>query len=55
MKFGENENSEQLLQCLQHYIFDKNYNHETVNLVLEALSKIHMYRKNVTYRFFSGL
>ena len=27
MKFGEYENSEQLLQCLQQYIFDKNYDH----------------------------
>ena len=44
MKFGENENSEQLLKCLQQYIFDKNYNHDTMDLVLKALSKIHMHR-----------
>ena len=44
MKFGEYENSEQLLQCLQEYIFDKNYDHEIVDLLLEALSKIHMHR-----------
>ena len=43
MKFGEYENSEQLLQCLQQYIFDKNYDHVTVDLVLEALSKIDMH------------
>ena len=36
MNFRENENSEQLLQCLQQYIFDKNYNHDTLDLVLEA-------------------
>ena len=44
MKFAENKNSEQLLQCLKQYIFDKNYDHDTVNLVLEALSKIYMHR-----------
>ena len=37
MKFGEYGNSEQLLQCLKQYIFDKNYNHDTVDLMLEAL------------------
>ena len=42
MKFGEYENSEQLLQYAQPYIFDKNYDHDTVDLVLEGLSKIHM-------------
>ena len=30
MKFGEYENSEQLLQCLQQYIFGKNYDHDTI-------------------------
>ena len=44
MKFGEYENSEQLLQCLQQYIFDKSYDHDTVDLVLKALSEIYMYR-----------
>ena len=44
IKFGEYENSEQLLQCLQQYIFDKNYDHDTVDLVLEALSKIYIHR-----------
>ena len=44
MKFGEYENSEQMLQCFQQYFFDKNYDHYTVDLVLEALSKIHMHR-----------
>ena len=42
MKFGEYENSEQLLQYSQQYIFDKNYDHDTVDLVLEGLSKMHM-------------
>ena len=44
MKFGEYENSEQLLQYLPQYIFDKNYDDDTVDLVLEALSKIYMHR-----------
>ena len=44
MKFGEYENSEQLLQCLQQYVFDKNYDRDTMDLVLEALSKIYMHR-----------
>ena len=44
MKFREYENSEQLLQCLQQYIFDKNYDHGTVDLVLEPLSKIYMHQ-----------
>ena len=34
MKFGEYENSEQLFQCLQQYIFEKKYDHNTVDLVL---------------------
>ena len=33
MKFGEYENPEQLLQCLQQYIFDKNYDLNTVDLI----------------------
>ena len=44
MKFGEYENSEQLLQCLQRCIFNKNYDHDTVDLVIKAFSKIHMHR-----------
>ena len=44
MKFGEYENSEQLLQCLQQYIFDKNCDHGTMDLVLEASSKVYMHR-----------
>ena len=44
MKFREYGNSKQLLQCLQQYIFDKNYDHDTVDLVLEALSKTHTHR-----------
>ena len=44
MKFGEYENSEQLLQRLEQYAFEKNYDHDTVDLELEALSKICMHR-----------
>ena len=44
MKFGEYENSEQLLQPLQQYTFEKNYDNDTVDLELEALSKICMHR-----------
>ena len=44
MKFGEYENSEKLLQCLQQHISDKNYDHGTVDLVLDALSKIYIHR-----------
>ena len=44
MKFGEYKSSEQLLECLQQYMFDKKYDHKTVDLVLEALSKIYMHR-----------
>ena len=44
MKFGEYENSEQLLQPLQQYTFEKNYDNNTVDLELEALSKICMHR-----------
>ena len=44
MKFGECENSEQLLQCFQKYVFDKSYDHDTMDIALEALSKIHMHR-----------
>ena len=43
MKFGEYENFEQLLQCLQQYIFGENYDHDIVDLVLEVLSKIYMH------------
>ena len=44
MKFGEYENSEQLLQPLEQYTFEKNYDNNTVDLELEALSKICMHR-----------
>ena len=37
MKFRENEKSEQWIQFLQQYIFDKNYDHVIVDLVLKAL------------------
>ena len=44
MKFEEYENSEQLLQRLQQYAFEKNDNHDTVDLELEALSRICIHR-----------
>ena len=44
IKFEEYGHSEQLLQCLQQCISDKNYDHGTKDLVLEALSKIYMHR-----------
>ena len=44
MKFGEYENSEQLLQHLQQYTFEKNYHNNTVDLELEALSKTCMHQ-----------
>ena len=40
MKFGEYKSSEQLLECLQQYMFDKKYDHKTVDLVLEALATL---------------
>ena len=43
MKFRENEKSEQWIQFLQQYIFDKNYDHDIVDLVLKALSNIYIY------------
>ena len=39
MKFREYENSEQLLQCWQQYIFDKNYDHDTVDLESKSCQK----------------
>ena len=44
MKFGEYKSSEQVLECLQQYMLDKKYDHKTVDLVLEALSKIYMHQ-----------
>ena len=41
MKFGEYENSEQFLWWFQQCVFDKTYDHDTNDLVLEALSKIY--------------
>ena len=43
MKFRENEKSEQWIQFLQQNIFDKNYDHDIVDLVLKALSNIYIY------------
>ena len=47
MKFRENEKSEQWIQFLQQYIFDKNYDHDIVDLVLKALSNIYMYMHQI--------
>ena len=51
MKFEEYQNSEQLLQCLQQYIFDKSHDHDTVDLELKAFSKIYMYRIFIFWKF----
>ena len=47
MKFRENEKSEQWIQFLQQYIFDKNYDHDIVDLVLKALSNIYIYMHQI--------
>ena len=39
MGFSEYKSTEELLKSLEVYIFDKRYNHDTVDLVFEALSK----------------
>ena len=40
MGFSEYKSTEEFLKSLEEYIFNKRYNHNTVDLVLEALSKI---------------
>ena len=44
MGFGEYHSEEELLKNLEDYIFNKRYNHDTVDLVLEALSKMFQLR-----------
>ena len=46
MVFSEYNSTEELLKSLEEYIFNKRYNHDTVDLVFEALSK------NVRHRVF---
>ena len=46
MGFSEYNSTEELLKSLEEYIFNKRYNHDTVDLVFEALSK------NVRHRVF---
>ena len=40
MGFSEYKSTEEFLKSLEEYIFNKRYNHNTVDLVFEALSKI---------------
>ena len=40
MGFSEYSSTEELLKSLEEYIFNKRYDHDTVDLVFEALSKI---------------
>ena len=42
--FSEYKSTEKLLKSLKEYIFNKHYNHDTVDLVFEALSKIFQHR-----------
>ena len=44
MGFSEYNSTEELLKSLEEYIFNKRYNHDTVDLVFEALSKIFQHR-----------
>ena len=41
---SEYSSTEELLKSLEEYIFNKRYNHDTVDLVFEALSKIFQHR-----------
>ena len=44
MGFSEYNSTEELLKSLEEYIFNKCYNHDTVGLVFEALSKTFQHR-----------
>ena len=44
MGFSEYNSTEELLKSLEEYIFNKRYNHDAVDLVFEALSKIFQHR-----------
>ena len=44
MRFSEYNSTEELFKSLEEYIFNKRYNHNTVDLVFEALSKIFQHR-----------
>ena len=47
MGFGEYMSTEERLKSLEEYIFNKRYNHDTVDIVFEALSKI--FQRRVFY------
>ena len=42
--FSEYNSTEELLKSVEEYIFNKRYNHDTVDLVFDALSKIFQHR-----------
>ena len=44
MGFSEYKSTEEFLKSLEVYIFNKRYNHDTVDLVFEALSKTFQHR-----------
>ena len=44
MGFSEYNSTEELLKSVEEYIFNKRHNHDTVDLVFEALSKIFQHR-----------
>ena len=44
MGFSEYSSTEELIKSLEEYIFNKRYNHDTVDLVFEVLSKIFQHR-----------
>ena len=44
MGFSEYSSTEELIKSLEEYIFNKRYNHDTVHLVFEVLSKIFQHR-----------
>ena len=45
MVFSEYKSTEELLKCFEEYIFNKSYNHDTVDLVFQALSKVFQRRQ----------
>lgn len=44
IQFGEYTSTNELLECLQEYVHNRKYNQDTVDLVLEALSKVFLLR-----------
>ena len=45
MVFSEYKSTEELLKCFEECIFNKSYNHDTVDLVFQALSKVFQRRQ----------